>query len=160
MNFNDILTKLFGNKSQRDVKAIQPWVEKIKAAYPAVEKMTNDELRGRSQALMQQMQDLVAEDRKKIQELKSTVETLDVSKREKVWAEIDDLKKKVLDTFDAQLTEMLPEVFAIVKDTARRFAENEETIVTATDFDRELAADPRKDFITIDGDKAYIPSSA
>ncbi|MBP5344639.1 MAG: preprotein translocase subunit SecA [Bacteroidales bacterium] len=157
MNFNDILTKLFGNKSQRDVKAIQPWVEKIKAAYPAVEKMTNDELRARSQALMQQMQDLVAEDRKKIQELKSTVETLDVNKREKVWAEIDDLKKKVLDTFDAQLTEMLPEVFAIVKQTAYRFANNETIEVTATQLDRDLAA--TKDFVTIEGDKAYYKTT-
>ena len=153
MSFNDILTKLFGNKSQRDVKAIQPWVEKIKAAYPAVEKMSNDELRARSQALMQQMQDLVAADRKKIDELKATVETLDVNKREKVWSEIDDLKKKVLDTFDQQLAEILPEVFAIVKQTAYRFAQNEKVEVTATQMDRDLAA--TKDFVTIEGDKAY-----
>jgi len=157
MNFNDILTKLFGNKSQRDVKAIQPWVDKIKAAYPAVEALSNDELRARSQALMQQMQDLVADDRKKIEELKATVESLEVEKREKVWAEIDELKKKVLTTFDDQLTEILPEVFAIVKQTAYRFAQNETVEVTATQMDRDLAA--TKDFVTIEGDKAIYKTT-
>ncbi len=157
MNFNDILTKLFGNKSQRDVKAIQPWVDKIKAAYPAVEGLSNDELRARSQALMQQMQDMVADDRKKIAELKATVETLEVEKREKVWAEIDELKKKVLATFDDQLTEILPEVFAIVKQTAYRFAQSETVEVTATQMDRDLAA--TKDFVTIEGDKAIYKTT-
>jgi len=157
MNFNDILTKLFGNKSQRDVKEIQPWVDKIKAAYPAIEALSNDELRARSQALMQQMQDLVADDRKKIEELKATVETLEVEKREKVWAEIDELKKKVLATFDDQLTEILPEVFAIVKQTAYRFAQNETVVVTATQMDRDLAA--TKDFVTIEGDKAIYKTT-
>ena len=157
MNFNDILTKLFGNKSQRDVKAIQPWVDKIKAAYPSVEGLSNDELRARSQALMQQMQDMVADDRKKIEELKATVETLEVDKREKVWAEIDELKKKVLDTFDNQLNEILPEVFAIVKQTAYRFAQSETVEVTATQMDRDLAA--TKDFVTIEGDKAIYKTT-
>ena len=153
MSFNDILTKLFGNKSQRDVKAIQPWVEKVKEAYPAIEKLSNDELRARSQALMQQMQDMVAADRARIKELRDSVEKLDVNKREKVWAEIDDLKKKIQQTFDDQLTEILPEVFAIVKQTAYRFANNETVEVTATQMDRDLAA--TKDFVTIEGDKAY-----
>ncbi|MBE6331040.1 MAG: preprotein translocase subunit SecA [Bacteroidales bacterium] len=157
MSFNDILTKLFGNKSQRDVKAIQPWVEKVKEAYPAIEKLSNDELRARSQALMQQMQDMVAADRAKIKELRANVEKFDVDKREKVWAEIDDLKKKILKTFDDQLTEILPEVFAIVKQTAYRFANNETVEVTATQMDRDLAA--TKDFVTIEGDKAIYKTT-
>ncbi|MBQ0056716.1 MAG: preprotein translocase subunit SecA [Bacteroidales bacterium] len=157
MNINSILTKLFGNKSQRDVKAIQPWVEKIKAAYPAIEKLSNDELRARSQALMQQMQDAVAADRKKIEELRATIETLEVDKREKLWAEVDELKKKVLETFDAQLIEILPEVFAIVKHTAYRFANNETVEVTATQMDRDLAA--TRDFVTIEGDKAIYKTT-
>ena len=157
MSFNDILTKLFGNKSQRDVKAIQPWVEKVKEAYPAIEKLSNDELRARSQALMQQMQDMVAADRAKIKELRANVEKLDVDKREKVWAEIDELKKKILKTFDDQLTEILPEVFAIVKQTADRFANNETVEVTATQMDRDLAA--TKDFVTIEGDKAIYKTT-
>jgi len=106
MNFNTILTKIFGSKSQRDVKAIEPWVQKVKEAYPAIEKLSNDELRARSQALMQQMQDAVAADRNKIAELKATVETLDIKDREKVWAEIDELNKRVLATFDKQLDEI------------------------------------------------------
>ncbi|MDO4496452.1 MAG: preprotein translocase subunit SecA [Bacteroidales bacterium] len=152
MNFNSILTKLFGSKSQRDVKAIEPWVQKVKEAYPAIEKLTNDELRARSMALMQQMQDAVAADRKKIESLKANVEKLEIKDREKVWAEIDELKKRITETFDKQLEEILPEVFAIVKNTAYRFANAETIEVTATDMDRELAA--TKDFVTIDGDKA------
>ncbi len=157
MNFNDILTKLFGNKSQRDVKAIQPWVDQIKAAYPAIDQLSNDELRARSQALMQKMQDLVAADRKKIEELRAQVESLEVDKREKLWNEIDELKKKIQQTFDDQLTEMLPEVYAIVKSTANRFANNEVVEVTATQMDRDLAA--TKDFVTIEGDKALYKTT-
>ena len=157
MNFNAILTKLFGNKSQRDVKAIQPWVDQIKAIYPNIEKLSNDELRARSQALMQEMQDLVAADRKKIEELREKVETLDVDKREKLWNEIDELKKKIQQTFDDELTKILPEVFAIVKNTAYRFANNETVEVTATQMDRDLAA--TKDFVTIEGDKAFYQTT-
>jgi preprotein translocase subunit SecA len=157
MGFNDFLQKMFGNKSQRDLKAIQPWVEKVKAAYPAVERLSNDELRARTQAIMQSMQDAVAADRARIAELKATVETIEVEKREKVWAEIDSLKKHVLDTFETMLTDYLPEVFAIVKNTAYRFANNETIEVTATQFDRDLAA--TKDFVTIEGDKAYFKTT-
>ncbi len=157
MNFNAFLTKLFGNKSQRDAKEIQPWVDKIKAAYEATKELTNDQLRARSQALMQQMQDKVADDRKKIQELKDQVETLEVSKREPVWHEIDELKKKVQKTFDEQLDAILPEVFAIVKQTAYRFANSETVTVTATQMDRDLAA--TTDFVTIEGDQAVYATT-
>ena len=152
MNFNDLLKKLFGNKSQRDLKEIQPWVDKVKAVYPAIEKLSNDELRARTQAIMQGLQDSVAADRKKIDELKAGVESLEVEKREAVWNEIDKIKKNVLDTLEKGLMDALPEVFAIVKNTGYRFANNETVVVTATDMDRELAA--TKDFVTIDGDKA------
>ena len=152
MNFNDLLKKLFGNKSQRDLKEIQPWVDKVKAVYPTIEKLSNDELRARTQAIMQGLQDSVAADRKKIDELKAGVESLEVEKREAVWNEIDKIKKNVLDTLEKGLMDALPEVFAIVKNTGYRFANNETVEVTATDMDRELAA--TKDFVTIDGDKA------
>jgi preprotein translocase subunit SecA len=157
MGFNDFLQKMFGNKSQRDLKEIQPWVEKVKAAYPAIEKLSNDELRARTQSIIQTMQDAVAADRARIAELKATVETLEVEKREKIWNEIDSLKKHVLDTFEEQLTGFLPEVFAIVKNTAYRFANNETIEVTATDFDRDLAA--TKDFVSIEGDKAIFKTT-
>lgn len=152
MNFNDLLKKIFGNKSQRDLKEIQPWVDKIKAAYPAIESLSNDELRARTQAIMQRLQESVADDRKKIEELKAGVESLEVEKREAVWNEIDKIKKNVRDTLEKGLMDALPEVFAIVKNTGYRFANNETIEVTATDMDRELAA--TKDFVTIEGDKA------
>ena len=152
MNFNDLLKKIFGNKSQRDLKEIQPWVDKIKAAYPAIESLSNDELRARTQAIMQRLQESVADDRKKIEELKAGVESLEVEKREAVWNEIDKIKKNVRDTLEKGLMNALPEVFAIVKNTGYRFANNETIEVTATDMDRELAA--TKDFVTIEGDKA------
>ena len=157
MNFNDLLKKLFGNKSQRDLKEIQPWVDKVKAVYPAIEKLSNDELRARTQAIMQGLQDSVAADRKKIDELKAGVESLEVEKREAVWNEIDKIKKNVLETLEKGLMDALPEVFAIVKNTGYRFANNETVVVTATDMDRELAA--TKDFVTIDGDKAIYSTT-
>ena len=157
MNFNDLLKKLFGNKSQRDLKEIQPWVDKVKAVYPTIEKLSNDELRARTQAIMQGLQDSVAADRKKIDELKAGVESLEVEKREAVWNEIDKIKKNVLETLEKGLMDALPEVFAIVKNTGYRFANNETVVVTATDMDRELAA--TKDFVTIDGDKAIYSTT-
>ena len=157
MGFNDILKKLFGDKSSRDMKLIQPWVEKIKAAYPAVEKLSNDELRARTQQIMQALQDSVKADRDKIQQLKDSVEDLEVEKREAVWAEIDKIKKQVLDKLEDELTSYLPEVYAIVKNTAYRFANNETIEVTATPMDRDLAA--TRDFVTIDGDKAIYKTT-
>ena len=154
MNFNKILKSLFGDKSSRDMKLIQPLVEKAKAFTPQVEAMSNDELRQRTKELQQQVQSSATEQKAKIAELKATIENTPIDERADIFAQIDKIEKEVLDIYEKALDEVMFEVFAIVKETARRFAENEETIVTATDFDRELAADPRKDFITIDGDKA------
>ena len=154
MNFNKVLRSLFGDKSSRDMKLIQPWVEKVKAAYPDVQKLSNDELRQRTKEIQRQVQDSALKQKEEIEKLKGTIEETPIDERADIFAQIDKLEKEVLDIYEKALDEVLPEVFAIVKDTARRFAENEETIVTATDFDRELAADPKKDFITIDGDKA------
>ncbi len=157
MGFNDFLKKIFGDKSSRDMKLIQPWVAKIKAAYPAVEKLSNDQLRARTQQIMQELQDCVKADKQQIQHLRDTVEDLEVEKREAVWAEVDKLKKHVLDKLEEKLTEFLPEVYAIVKNTAYRFANNETIEVTATQMDRDLAA--TRDFVTIEGDKAIYKSS-
>jgi preprotein translocase subunit SecA len=154
MNFNSILKSLFGDKSSRDMKLIQPLVEKAKAFTPQVEAMSNDELRQRTKELQQQVQSSATEQKKKIAELKATIEDTPIDERADIFAQIDKIEKEVLDIYEKALDEVMFEVFAIVKETARRFAENEETIVTATDFDRELAGDPKKDFITIDGDKA------
>ena len=154
MNFAKILKSLFGDKSSRDMKLIQPFVEKVKAAYPAIEKLSNDELRERSAAIRQQVQASAQKQKEEIEKLKDTIENTPIDERADIFAKIDKLEKDALEVYEQALNEVMPEVFAIVKDTARRFAENEETVVTANDFDRELAGDPRKDFITIDGDKA------
>ena len=154
MNFNKILRSLFGDKSSRDMKLIQPLVEKVKAAYPAIQQLDNDQLRQRTKDIQRHIQDSANQQKEEIEKLKATIEDTPIDERADIFAQIDKLEKEVLDIYEKALDEAMPEVFAIVKETARRFAENEETIVTATDFDRELAADPRKDFITIDGDKA------
>ena len=154
MNFTKILRSLFGDKSSRDMKLIQPLVEKVKAVYPEVQKLDNDALRQRTKDIQHFVQDSANQQKQEIEKLKATIEETPIDERADIFAKIDKLEKEVLDIYEKALDEVMPEVFAIVKETARRFAENEETVVTATDFDRELAADPRKDFITIDGDKA------
>ncbi len=154
MNFNKILRSLFGDKSSRDMKLIQPLVEKVKAAYPEIQKLDNDQLRQRTKDIQRKVQDSANEQKAEIEKLKATIEETPIDERADIFAQIDKLEKEVLEIYEKALDEVMPEVFSIVKETARRFAENEETIVTATDFDRELAADTRKDFITIDGDKA------
>lgn len=155
MNFNKILKAIFGDKSSRDLKLIQPLVDKIKAAYPEIQALSNDELRTKTKEIKQFVQDAAKEQREKIAELRATIEGTPIEERENIFNQIDKLEKEALDNYEAALDEVMPVAFSIVKDTARRFAENEETIVTATDFDRNLAADPTKDFISIEGDKAH-----
>ena len=150
MGFNEFISKLFGNKASRDMREIQPWVNKVKAVYPQISALSNDELRAASAALKEKIQGSAAPLREKIAALKSTIEETELEKRESIFNQIDKLEKEVLEKLDRALDQALPEAFAIVKDSARRFAENEEVEVTATDFDRMLAA--KFDFVTIDGD--------
>src|SRR5574344_1579106 len=156
MNFTTLLKSLFGDKSTRDMKLIQPFVEKVKEVYPTIEGLTNDELRARSKAIQKQIQDSANEQKTEIEKLKATIEDTPIDEREDIFNKIDKLEKEVLDIYEKALDNAMAEVFAIVKDTARRLATNEETVVTASDFDRELAANPKNDFITIDGDKAIF----
>ena len=154
MNFTKLLKTLFGDKSTRDMKLIQPYVEKVKEAYPAIKELSNDELRAKTKEIQQYVQDAGKQQREEINKLRESIEGTPIDERESIFNKIDKLEKEALDNYERALDEVMPIAFSIVKDTARRFTENEETIVTANDFDRELAADPRKDFITIDGDKA------
>ena len=154
MGFNNFLKSLFGDKSTRDMKLIQPLVEKVKAAYPEVQALSNDELRAKTKEIQKYVQDAAKEQKEQIDALKAKIEDTPIDEREVIFNEIDKLDKEALEIYEKALDEVMPVAFSIVKETARRFAENEETIVTATDFDRELAGDPAKDFITIDGDKA------
>ena len=153
MGFNEFISKLFGNKATRDMKEIQPWVNKVKAVYPEIQKLSNDELRAKTLELQKMIKDSAADKCQRIEELKASIETTDIEKREPIFAEIDKLEKEVLDKYEDVLNEILPTAFAIVKDTARRFSENEEIVVTASDFDRQLAGQGR-DFVSIEGDKA------
>ena len=159
MGFIDIITKLFGNKSQKDMKAIMPYVEQVKAVYNQIDALNDDELRDKSAALMSRLQEAVADKKSRILALKSNIETIEIDQREKVYNEIDHLEKEVLDIYDKTLMNILPEAFAIVKSTARRFTENESIVVKATQMDRDLAADTRFDFVDIEGDKAIYHNS-
>ncbi len=152
MGLNDFLKKLFGNKSQRDIKEIEPYIKKIKAISPELEGLSNDELRARIDAVKGKLREKVAADRERIAVLKAEIENTDYDKRAPMWNEVDKLEKDILKKFEDGLDEVLPEVFAVVKETARRFASNETVVVTANDFDRDLAAS--HDFVHIDGDKA------
>ena len=154
MGFNELIGKLFGNKNTRDMREIQPWVEKIKKAYPAIEKLSNDELRAKTQELKERIKQSAVAENAKIVELKAKVEQTEIEEREQLFNEIDKLEVAVLDKYEVALDEVLPEAFAIVKETARRFSENGEVVVTATDFDRTLAA--TKDFVRIEDDKAIF----
>ena len=154
MNLTKILQSLFGNKSSRDMKLIQPLVEKVKEVYPDIQKLSNDRLRAKTNEIKKYVQDSAKEQKQQIAKLKSKIEDTPIDEREDIFNQIDKLEKEALEVYEKALNEVMPVAFSIVKDTARRFAENEETVVTATDFDRELAGNPTNDFITIDGDKA------
>ncbi len=152
MGFNSFISKLFGNKAQRDLNEINPVVNKIKAAYSEIKELSNDQLRAKTKELETKIQDYVAAEVSKIAELKSDIENIEIEKRATVWDEIDKLEKEITAKIEKILEEVLPVAFSIVKDTARRFTENEEIIVTATDFDRDLSA--KHDFVRIESDKA------
>ena len=149
-----LIKLFFGSKADKDRKQIEPYLEKIKAVCPSIEALSNDELRARSEALKKQIADFIARDEADIVELKAKLELPETSleEKERISKEIDETTKRIDEKIEEKLDEILPEAFAIMKDTARRFAQNDEVVVTANDFDRDLAAE--KDFVRIEGDKA------
>ena len=152
MGLNDIISKLFGSKAQRDLNEVNPVVKKVKEAYADIVKLSNDELRNKTKELEKRIQDYVAEEKARIESLKEGMEQIDLDEREAIWNQVDKLEKEITEKYNQVLDEVLPEAFSIMKDTARRFTENSEIVVTATDFDRDLAAS--HDFVRIEGDKA------
>ncbi len=154
MGFVDFLSKIFGNKSQRDLREIMPYVEQITALYPQIDALSDDDLRAHSAALQFKLAEAVRPAKERIAELKASVEEVAIEKREKIYQEVDKLEKEIKETYEKVLMEILPEAFAIVKSTARRLSQNPTITVTANDFDRNLAANPNFDFVEIDGDKA------
>ncbi|HRR11775.1 MAG TPA: preprotein translocase subunit SecA, partial [Tenuifilum sp.] len=154
MGLSNFLTKFFGTKSDRDLRELMPIVNKIREAYPRYTTLTNDQLREETDRLRKVVRDYIAEDEAKVEQLKAQMESdeIDYEEKERVYKEVERLTKQIDDKIEEVLNQVLPDAFSIVKETARRFKENEIIEVTATQFDRDLAA--RKDFVTIQGDKA------
>ncbi|MCF8226171.1 MAG: preprotein translocase subunit SecA [Bacteroidales bacterium] len=155
MDISKILANLFGNKVDRDMKEIYPAVEKIQEVYKTLEGISNDDLRKRSVALQSKIRAHVKEEEAKLEELKRKGEDpeVDVSEKEEVYNEIDKLESAIDKKFEEILHESIPEAFAIIRETARRFKENEELEVTALDYDKDLSASA--DHIYVKGEKAY-----
>ncbi len=151
---NNMVTKLFGSKYERDLKELNPVVDLVKAVTPQIEKLSNDELRQRSSDLKAKIQAHIKTDQDKITELKAKTEddSVGIADREKIYSEIDKIEKDIDVKLEKFLEEILPEAFAILKDTARRLTQNETIEVSATQFDRDLAA--AHDFVDIKDGKA------
>ena len=156
----NILKTFFGDKSSKDIKKMMPTVEKIKAEYAKLAGVSNDELRALTQDLRRQLKDAVKEEEEQLKNFKDKLnghEPLSIKDQEQLYNDIDKSEKNIQEILKGQLDEMLPQAFAIIKETAHRFAENEQIVVTATDLDREFAT--RFNNITIDGDKAIYANT-
>lgn len=149
-----LLKRFFGTKADRDLKEIQPVVDKITAIYTVIDKLSNDELREESNKLRRLIAERISEDESRKKEIRSQLEDvkIDVSEKEALATEVDKLTKKIDEKLEEVLLEVLPTAFAIMKSTARRFKENPVIEVTATGMDRDLSA--KHDFVSIEGDKA------
>ncbi len=159
MGLADIFKKLFGTKAERDMKAIKPLLDKVLAAYEDIDKLSNDELRAKTEELKAFVASRIADDEKRIAEIKAQLDgDLAIEEKEKLATESDKLVKKVDEDIETALSEILPQAFAIMKSTARRFAQNAEVEVTANDFDRKLAAS--HDFVEIRPGKDGEPDKA
>ena len=154
-----IIKLFFGTKAEKDRKEIQPYVDKIQAVYPEIDRLSNDELRALSEQLKREIREYIQADEEKVAELKKQMEdtTVSIDDKERTGKELDKLEKEIDEKIEKKLLEILPQAFSIVKSTARRFTENPEIEVTANDFDRELATD--RDFVRIEGDKAIYSNS-
>jgi len=149
---NKILGKILGSKAEKDMAEIAPLLELIKKEYERVSLLSNDELRAESTRLKNLIKDRIKPEEDRIAELKELVDTVDIQEGEKIYQEIDKLEEKIDDKLEEVLNEILPIAFSIVKATAKLFAENERVIVTASDFDRDLAT--TRGSILIEGDNA------
>jgi preprotein translocase subunit SecA len=152
----NILKSFFGTKADKDIKEITPVLNDILKAYETIKNLSNDELRGKTISFRKNIAEYIAEEENKIQKIKQQLENepdLDADEKEKLYDEMDRLEKVSYDKSQEILNKILPEAFAVIKETARRFKENDEVIVTATDMDRDLAAS--LDNVNIVGDKAH-----
>ncbi|MFH0756087.1 MAG: preprotein translocase subunit SecA [Bacteroidota bacterium] len=154
MNVNKIIGKFIGNKADRDMREVTPYIEKVRIEFEKLQDISNDELREKSANLKNRVADFVAEEKSSLELMKSRAEDpgVDVSEIESLYREIDKLEETIDNRYEVVLDEILPEAFALIKETAKRFKENEELSVTAQEFDRTLAAS--RDSIVIKGDQA------
>ena len=156
-----IISKMFGgNKSEKDVKKISPEVEKTNRFFAEYQSLSNDQLRGKTVEFKKRITDHLAVTDTEIQTKKDNAELLeiaDIDGRDGIFKEIDELKKRRNEKIEEILKELLPEAFSVVKETARRFKENENMTATATEMDRDLAA--KKNNVTIEGDKSVFKNS-
>jgi len=156
----NILRSIFGDKSSKDIKKMMPTVEKIKAEYAKLASISNDELRALTTSLRQQLKDSIKEEEAQLQGFKDKLnghDPLSIKEQEQLYNDIEKSEKNIQEILKGQLDEMLPQAFAIIKETAHRFAEHETVEVTASDMDRELAT--RFENITINGDKAIYSNT-
>ena len=156
----NFFTKLFGTKSQRDLKQLNPILDKCLAAYDEIEKLSNDELRAKTVDFKATIHSAIETEQKQVDELKSRIDSeldMAVEEKQRIYTQIEDLEKKIYDKTQNVLNDLLPEAFAVVKATAKRFAENEKVEVTANEHDKYLAAS--RDNVNIVGDKAYYDNS-
>ena len=155
MSFASVIGKIFGSKSERDFKAVKPILDKILAVYPEIDALSDDDIRARSAALRARLRDVEKPFEDRINEIKQELDQdIPISEKEKLAGESDKLVKDEDEAIEKALDEILPEAFAIVKSTARRFKEHETITVTATQFDRDLSVN--HDFVDIEGDKAIF----
>lgn len=154
MGFNSFIKKLFGSKAERDMKAVKPILEKVLAAYERIDKLSNDELRGESERLKKVIRERIADDEAKKKSYREKLDDIEIKPQEKetLAAEVDKLTDKIDAEIEEVLNEILPDAFAIMKSTARRFKENPTITVTASDMDREFST--KHDYVTVEGDKA------
>ena len=153
MSFTDVFKKIFGTKAERDLKQLQPILQKVLAAYPEIDSLSDDQLREKSAELRGVIRERIAKDEERIAQIKEELEKdIPLDQKEALATESDKLVKKVDEDIEKVLDEILPQAFAIMKSTARRFKENATIRVKATDFDRELSTS--RDFVEIDGDYA------
>ncbi len=155
-----VLKTFLGSKKDRDIKELSPIIDKVAAVYPQLSSLTNDELRAKTTYFKEKIKEKTSTLENQIEELKQKIETdasLSISEKEKIYAEIDELDKQVLTQIEEALLEIQPEAFAVMKETARRFSQNEKIEVTASQMDRDIAA--IKDNVEINGEKATYYNS-
>ena len=153
----DFLKKLFGTKSEKDVKALESRVDEINNIYTSLNSISNDELRAKSNALKQKIKTAIKSQNDEITAIKSEVDSnpdIDVNKKEELYKQIDEIEKDITKQIETVLSDLLPEAFAILKETARRFKENSIIEVTANDFDKELSKN-HKNVIINNGKASY-----